>query len=75
MLGLARSFEGFATEYEPEGSEGSEDFLAVPTSFSLFVVILFELLSKISSNILRTSQISSVLILQLQYQTRRTSPC
>ena len=52
MLGLAKSFGKFETEFESEGSEGSEDFIAVPSSFSFFVVILFELLSKISSIIL-----------------------
>ena len=55
MLGVIRFLRKSETEFEPEGSEGSEGsegFIALPTSFSPFVVILFELLSGVSSNIL-----------------------
>lgn len=41
----------FAVGLEAEGSEGSEDFVAVLSSLSSRVVILFELLSEICSNI------------------------
>ena len=42
MLGLAKSFEEFGKEFEPESSE---DFIVLSNNFSFFVIILFELLS------------------------------
>ncbi len=40
MCYVIRFLGKYESEFEPEGSEGSEDFIVVPGSFSFFVIYL-----------------------------------